>query len=90
LKSHFFEFTSSGTTDFVALDFSGARQVVLSVTSSNQPYDGKIVNEPFANAQGFSLGSTIQPIVVSSTDDRLYWVSNGAFNAVLQVWVVMR
>ncbi len=89
MKSYFLEFTSSGVNDFVAMDFSGARQVVLSVTSANQDLDGRIVNEPFTNSQGLSLGSSTQPLVVTSTDDRLYWVSNGGFNAILQVWMVM-
>lgn len=94
MKSYFLELTSSGTADFVALDFSGAKEVLLFCTSSNggaTTLDGKIVSEPFANAQGFALGSQmIQPTIVHSTDDRLYWVSTGAYSATLQVWMVMR
>ena len=93
MKSHFLEVTSGGTSDFVALDFSGAKEVLLFCTSSNGgagELDGKIVNEPYADAHGFALGSQmLQPTIVHSTDNRLYWVSSGGYAAGLQVWVVM-
>jgi len=94
LKSEFYEITSASNTDFQPLDLSGAREVVLYCTSSNggaDVFDGKITNEPYANSAGFALGKQmLQPTVVHSTDDRLFWVSTGAYSAVLQVWVIRR
>jgi hypothetical protein len=94
-RSEFHQLTSSSQTDFVALDFSGAREVLVYCSSTNNgdanESDGSLTNQlrnTQAAAEGVPLYAKFAPIVIHSTDDRLYWVSNGGFAAVLHVWVM--
>ena len=87
LKSEFINLVSASTTDFQPLDLRGARQVVISLDSAGA--NGKLTNEPFANSSGFVLSAGFQyPIVVNSSDDRLYFVSEAAADSTLEVWII--
>lgn len=87
-KSEFFTVTSSGTTDFQPVDLGGALQTVLSVDASSAQ-NGSLTNDPYAGSSSITLTTAMtQPLVVGSTDDRLYWVSEGAGDSILTVWVI--
>tara|TARA_R110002074_G_scaffold299855_1_gene471288 strand:- start:148 stop:465 length:318 start_codon:yes stop_codon:yes gene_type:complete len=88
IKSEFYTLTSTGVTDFQPLDLSGSREVMV-IMQAGSTLNGKITNEPFAGSDGMTILSTMtQPLVFHSTDDRLYWVSADAADAVLLVWVI--
>lgn len=85
LKSKFYDIVSTGATDFQPIDLEGAMEVVFTSDA-----DGRITDEPFAGGnEGVSLKPTDPPLVVHSTDDRLYFYSE-AGTATLNVWVMRR
>ena len=85
-KSEFYTITSTGDTDFQPVDLSGAREVVL---VNGGAVNGFLTDQPQADSPRLPVNIDLQPIVVHSTDGRLYWVSGTpAGTAVLQVWVI--
>ena len=90
LNSEFYTVTSTSTTDFRPLDFRGAREVVLMLDKSVAGGLGFITNEPFAGSPQFPIYRTddMPPLVVHSSDDRLYFVAGAEAETVLYVWVV--
>lgn len=88
LNSEFYNLTSSGTTDFVAFDCEGAREVVLMIDPATS-VDGSITTEPFDGSPRITLDADMtQPLVVHTNDPRLYWVSASGAAASLMVWVI--
>lgn len=85
-KSEFYTIISTGDADFQPVDLSGAREVVL---VNGGATNGFLTDQPQAGSARLPLNTDLQPIVVHSTDGRLYWVSAlPADTAVLQVWVI--
>jgi hypothetical protein len=88
LNSEFYNITSTGTTDFVAFDVEGAREVVLMIDPSTN-VDGSITNEPYDGSPRLTMDSDMtQPLTVHTRDPRLYWVSASGSPASLMVWVI--
>mgnify|MGYP003651758681 FL=1 len=90
LRSEFIQITSTGITDYVVLDLSGAVESVFNLQSGSS--DGYLTNEPYAGSPRLHLIDTQgnRPLVTRSNDNRLYWVSAQVANAVLEVWVIRR
>lgn len=87
LKSNFYDITSTGADDFQPIDLDGALEVVFTVGSNN----GRITDDPYdGGTQGISIKTTDPPLVVHSTDDRLFFVSDGGGNSTLNIWVMRR
>lgn len=85
-KSEFYEIVSTSQTDFQPIDLEGALEVVIHSPTGN----GFLTSEPIAGTQRFRLQSSFPPLVVHSTDSRLYWVSESASERTLYVWVIRR
>ena len=89
LRSEFITVTSTSTTDYQVVDLSGAVESVFGVRFGSE--SGFLTNEPYATSPRLSLQTTMtNPIVTRSNDDRLFWVSAGAADAVLEVWIIRR
>ncbi len=87
-QSDFKIVTSNGAGHYVPLDFQGAREVVLRATTGTM--NGFITDVPVIGAgRQFIINAGDIPLVIHSTDDRLYWVSETADTAAnLQVWLI--
>tara|TARA_R100000734_G_C3240014_1_gene44998 strand:+ start:272 stop:550 length:279 start_codon:yes stop_codon:yes gene_type:complete len=90
MRSEFYEIVSTSETDFQPIDLSGAREVVMILDKAGAVDLGFITNEPFANSLRFPIyqSQEAQPLVVHSTDDRLYFVSSQEGECKLYVWVI--
>jgi hypothetical protein len=65
---------------------TGAREVVFVNGGAN---NGFLTDQPQAASARIPINTTFDPLVVHSTDGRLYWVSAlPADEAILQVWVI--
>lgn len=85
-KSEFYQVVSSGVADFQPVDLSGAFEVVMKVSAA-----GSLHDIPASTGEaGMPLSPTDPPLVIHSTDDRLYFVSDVAGGATLYVWVIRR
>jgi len=90
MRSEFYEITSTSTTDYQPIDLSGAREVVMVLDKAGAVDLGFITNEPFANSPRFPIYASqeVPPIVVHSTDNRLYFVASQEGECKLYVWVI--
>ena len=85
-KSEFYDVVSSAVDDYQPVDLSGAFEVVLKVSAA-----GRLTDIPGATGEvGMPLSPTDPPLVIHSTDDRLYFVSDAVGGASLYVWVIRR
>ncbi len=85
-KSEFYTITSQGEADFQPIDLTGAREVVF---VNGGAVNGFLTDQPQAASARIPINTTFNPLVVHSTDGRLYWVSSfPADAAVLSVWVI--
>lgn len=85
-KSEFYSITSTSDDDFQPVDLTGAREVVL---INGSAVDGFLTNQPQAGSDRIPLNTTFDPLVIHSTDGRLYWVSSLAGQtAVLTLWII--
>lgn len=88
-KSEFYQLSSSGPTDFVPIDLSGAREVVFKCTAFGGKSDAQLCKEPTAGSDKFTIPvAETAPLVVHSTDDRLFFVAREAAGADLDVWII--
>jgi len=92
MRSEFYTITSTSTTDFQPIDLSGSREVVMVLNKDVAGTSGFISNEPFTSDARFAITATqdMPPLVVHSTDDRLYFVAGTNNETVLYVWVIRR
>ena len=87
-KSEFYQLSSSGPTDFVPIDLSGAREVVFACTAFGGKSDAMLCKEPTAGSDKLTVGVDKPSLVVHSTDDRLFFVAREAAGADLDVWII--
>lgn len=85
-KSEFYEIVSSNSSDYAPIDLEGALEVVIHSPNGN----GYLTNEPTSGSPRFRLQSSFPPLIVHSTDGRLFWVSESATERTLHVWVIRR
>lgn len=90
MRSEFFTITSTSITDFQPIDLSGAREVVMVLNKDLAGTSGFISNDPFVSDARFPITATqdMPPLVVHSTDNRLYFVAGTNNETVLYVWVI--
>jgi len=85
MKSEFYEIDSLDAFDYRPVDLSGALEVVIVVDG-----DSFITNEPNDASPRLPLRATDPPLIVHSTDDRLFFVSNDGNAKKARIWVIRR
>lgn len=85
-KSEFYEIIDKDGGAYLPIDLSGAIEVVLAIEPT-VGVGGSICKEPLTGSPRFPITEANSPYVVHSTDDRLYFIGNGA-GATLCVWVI--
>lgn len=84
-KSEFYTLTSAGG-DYLPIDLEGAVEVVLAIDPT-AGIGGQIQREPIDGVAYLPLTTNVTPLVIHSTDGRLYFKGN-AVGAKLCVWVI--
>lgn len=91
-KSEFYTLTSSGKGDYVPIDLEGALEVVLRMDNSEGNITaGWITDSPVNGSPRMLINAelTEQPLVIHSTDGRLFFESRiDDTPATLLVWVI--
>ena len=91
LRSEFLTITSTSTTDYVAIDLSGAIETIFHLQTGSPT--GYLTNEPYAGSPRLSVTDTQgnSPLVTRSNDNRLYWVSSdGGADCIIEIWIIRR
>lgn len=88
-KSEFYVLSSTGADDFVPLDLTGAREVVFQMDPSST-VSGILTPDTSGNelAQFLLPQAMTTPLVVHSTDGRLYFSALVGGTAKVNVWVI--
>ena len=85
-KSEFYEIVSKDSSDYAPIDLEGALEVVIHSPTGNS----YITNDPTDGSPRFRLQPSFPPLVIHSTDGRLFFVSESSTERTLYVWVIRR
>lgn len=88
-KSEFYVISSTGADDFQPIDLTGAREVVFQIDPSST-VNGVLTPDTTGNGDQFFLlpQAMTTPLVVHSTDGRLYFSAAVGGSATVCVWVI--